>query len=156
MPNWCNNIAEFTHPDRQMIERLIDAYHRGEMFGEFFPRPAELTGGEACQWSIENWGTKWDAPGDEMTDCLISHLSCSSFVQLSFDTAWSPPLEFYKRLTLELGFKISADWNEDGMCFCGRVDEEGNVEQWSYSEGYKKIPDNVIDLWELDVQHEGY
>jgi hypothetical protein len=153
MPNWCNNIAEFTHPDRQMIDRVCDAYSRGELFSEFFPRPKDLQdGGIACSWSVNNWGTKWDAPGDEKDDPMPSYFTHVSVVTLIFDTAWSPPLEFYKRMTLEFGFKIVADYNESGMCFCGRVDAEGNVDQWSYSDGHKKIPDDVIELWGLDVQ----
>lgn len=153
MPNWCNNSVQFTHTDPKMIERVIQAYSRGELFSEFFPRPQEIeNSGAACAWSVNNWGTKWDAPGDEkIDDPMPSHLGYVSTVTLSFDTAWSPPIEFYNRLIDQFGFEIEADWNESGMCFCGRLYKSGVTRDWSYSgDNLDGIPDDVIELWQLN------
>jgi hypothetical protein len=40
-------------------------------------------------------------------------------VALSFDTAWSPPINFYDKL-VELEFEVDAMYYEPGVNFCGR------------------------------------
>jgi hypothetical protein len=42
---------------------------------------------------------------------------------MSFDSAWSPPLEFYGKMC-DLGFSVRAYYYEGGMCFAG-VWEDG-------------------------------
>ncbi len=141
MPNWCNNSITLSHKDPAMIDRAMKAMAEGRFLQEFIPCPKELTetvagfmgedkraAHEAQQaaniakygykdwydWSVANWGTKWDVGGD---DGLIQRLN-STTMEASFDSAWAPPVCAYERL-IEEGFYIKAYYNEPGMAFCG-------------------------------------
>jgi hypothetical protein len=84
---------------------------------------------------------------------------------LSFDTAWSPPIEFYENLE-EQGFRIEAFYYEPGMAFCG-VYEDGCDDQFDI-EGdsdwvEKHIPRRIdeafaiaesMEMWEEDNGNE--
>ena len=113
MPNWCNNNLTLTHSDEKMIIRARDALSRGEFFSEFLPVP-EAEKDNWYFWCTTNWGTKWDTNAhsveiDRDDPCILD---------ASFDTAWSPPIEFYKHLQT-LGFTVEAKYYEPGMCFAG-------------------------------------
>jgi len=66
-------------------------------------------------WNIANWGTKWDV-GEEGSD--VGYTEGDTTVGLSFDSAWSPPIQFYDKME-ELGFTVKAYYYEPGMAFCG-------------------------------------
>ena len=97
MPNWCENVAIFTHDKPEMLERLAEAYNSGETMSRFFPCPTELqdtpaggiAGDDAAKaaheqrkreniakygasdwydWCCANWGVKWDFGYDENKD----------------------------------------------------------------------------------------
>jgi hypothetical protein len=58
-------------------------------------------------WSVQNWGTKWNAYSFE----LVSEDSNTLNVQ--FDTAWSPPDPIFEKLQ-EMGYEVGAvSINED-------------------------------------------
>jgi hypothetical protein len=142
MPNWCNNTLELAHEDPAMLERARDALNRGEFLQEFIPVPEELKivagrVGDATDpkqieleaaekrnrelfgyatwydFCVNEWGTKWDVGGDGMT-CDIE----DGRITASFDSAWSPPIQAYEKLT-ELGFSVRAYYYEGGMNFAG-------------------------------------
>ena len=52
-------------------------------------------------------------------------------VQLSFDTAWGPPVKFYDSLE-ELGYVVNAMYFEPGMAFAG-IWEDGSDNSYDYS-----------------------
>ena len=145
MPNWCNNTLELAHKDIKMLERARDAFNRQELLQEFIPVPEPLhivagcVSDEAEQAKLEadtarnvetlgygnwydfcvsEWGTKWDV-GAEGYEVEIEN----GGLTMSFDSAWSPPLEAYAKLE-ELGFEVRAYYYESGMCFAG-VWEDG-------------------------------
>lgn len=128
MPNWCFNTATFEHADRSMLDKLIGAANEGKLFDTFVPMPEELRNTQSpsepdevliekygysdwYSWSINNWGTKWEAREVSVDDG-------DSYVQLTFDTAWAPPIEFYDEMKA-LGFRIDATYTEEGMGFAG-------------------------------------
>jgi hypothetical protein len=140
MPNWCNNVIELAHEDPAMLERAKDALNRGEFLEEFIPVPASLKivagrvgdgdeqkkleedtaknlevhgYGNWYDFCVGEWGTKWDVGGDGMTAEIED-----GRITASFDSAWSPPIAAYEKLT-ELGFAIRAYYYEGGMCFAG-------------------------------------
>jgi hypothetical protein len=152
MPNWCNNSVEIYHTDPAMIERVRKGFNDGGLFSELIPCPQELTDTvsgsmgedkraehEAQQaanvekygypnwydFCVNEWGTKWDvgADGNPAQD-----IPCG--LMLSFDSAWSPPIGAYEKLT-EQGFRIRAMYYEPGMAFAG-VWEEGNDDYYDY------------------------
>ncbi len=141
MPNWCDNTLRVTHKDPKMVERLVDAFKAGRLCDEFIPVPAELKDTVAngsvreeliaevgySDWydfCVNEWGTKWDVGGD---DGYIE--SDATSAQMSFQSAWSPPIGLYVVLEQQ-GFEVSAMYYEPGMGFAG-VYEDGRDECYS-------------------------
>ena len=120
MPNWCSNSTTFKHDDPKQIERLKTAFLEDKLFTEFAPPPADI-GENWYHWCIENWGTKWDVngSGDGIVDIKENEIT------LYFDSAWSPPLEFYIALE-NLGWVVEGYYYEPGMNFVGKWDENGD------------------------------
>ena len=141
MPNWCNNTLELQHEDPAMIERARVAFNEGKLCNEFVPVPGPLhivagrvgdpeeqakleadTARNKAEFGYDNWydycvnewGTKWDVGGDGMTADLLE----DGRLAMSFDSAWSPPINFYEKM-LDLGFSVRAYYYESGMCFAG-------------------------------------
>jgi len=174
MPNWCNNVAIFTHSDPAMIQKIADVVNQQSDTGilqTFIPCPAELldtTAGsfsdDAQQtalklqeeqnlskygyrnwydWQVANWGTKWD-----FCDVGIVNQEPNS-IELSFQTAWSPPTEAYNKL-LDLEFDISAYYYEPGMGFCGEwhngCDESVELEGQT-SNSVRSVISPELDNW---------
>ena len=138
MPNWCNNIATLRHNDPAVIDKIEQAEG---VLQALIPCPEELNDNELTtsygdedkqkvveakraemkakygyaswyDWNIANWGTKWD-----LCDVTKTRIDANT-IQLSFESAWSPPVEAYARL-LEEDFEILAYYYEPGMCFAG-------------------------------------
>ena len=155
MPNWCNNTVTLEHEDPAMITRAREAFARGEFLHEFIPVPLCLTETVAGSHSdpvlqaalkqseqdnlnaynyknwydfcVAEWGTKWDVGGG---DGYINDIEGGLI--LTFDSAWSPPLNAYERL-LEQGFTIRAMYYEPGMAFAG-VWEDGIDDYYEYGD----------------------
>ena len=147
MPNWCNNNLTLQHEDPAMIKRAAEALDRGEFLQEFIPVPEDLkiTAGRVgdgdeqkaleaqtkanvekygygnwYDYSVGEWGTKWDVGDDGATDIHPD----GKMLHTYFDSAWSPPVAAYEKLT-ELGFTVGAMYYEGGMSYAG-VWEDGN------------------------------
>jgi hypothetical protein len=147
MPNWCNNVATISHSNPKKIKRLVQAFQGTGLMQEFYPCPKELldtrSGAYAkddpeydrhiqqqadnkakyghadwYDWKVDNWGTKWDVSQQHPSHVDMS--PCGKTVTLSFDTAWSPPINFYEHMIQEHGFRIKAYYFEPGVGFCGR------------------------------------
>ncbi len=138
MPNWCYNGVTLRHKDSAMIDRVLKG--KDGLLMEFVPTPKPLLDTMAgsfgdgekqraleiqqlenlrlfgakdwYDWNTSNWGTKWDfsLEGVERKD--------ANTVSASFDSAWAPPIDAYRRLEA-LGFEIEAKYYEPGMAFCG-------------------------------------
>ena len=180
MPNWCFNAVKVSHEDPNMIQRMIDAADKTDsgILQEFVPCPAELretlagSFGDADKqaelkakqeenflkfgakdwydWCINNWGTKWDLR-EVRVDCHDANN-----ITLSFDTAWSPPIEAYGTLE-ELGFIIEAYYYEPGMCFCGLY-EDGcentiNIRETTYEWASKNIPRAIDEMFGISDEY---
>jgi hypothetical protein len=119
MPNYCQNTVFISHENSAEIERLfLEAEkEKSAFFDAIRPTPSELLENGWYQWRLDNWGTKWNP---NIFDC--SKESDGS-IRLDFDTAWAPPIELYQFMT-ENGFKIDANYSEDGMCFRGTYTSE--------------------------------
>lgn len=136
MPNWCVNFVEVSHPDPAKLQELLDAYADKALLDYAVPMPEALNieksfdpsadllairadnlvkygAGDWYDWRHEFWGTKWDIcyPEDAETNP-------AGTVSLRFDTAWSPPIPAYRALQ-EKGFKIDAEFTEEGRFFVG-------------------------------------
>jgi hypothetical protein len=66
-------------------------------------------------YCIAEWGTKWDMNNQYEDEPFIIE---GNRVTMSFDTAWSPPMEIYYALE-EMGFKVEATYVEQGVGYIG-------------------------------------
>lgn len=146
MPNWCANSLNLAHENPEMITRAVKAASEGRLLSEFVPCPQALLDTEGgwfgderqkeidakresniaeygyanwYDWRIANWGCKWDV------DCHADAREDANNASFAFDSAWSPPIEFYEQLE-EQGFVVEAYWYEPGMCFCGMREDGAN------------------------------
>jgi hypothetical protein len=169
MPNWCDNRATFTHEDPQQITRLVNAAKAGKLFNEFLPMPPELLEQAPIgddyevkrdaivarnlqefgypswyEWSLDHWGTKWDI--SEVPEEMFELSDDGKTVTFSFDTAWSPPTEWYDNIE---GFGIAAYYYEPGGGFCGRWSSEDGDDQHEIGEDIgdakERIPSDILD-----------
>ena len=169
MPNWCDNRVTFTHEDPQQITRLINAAIAGKLLNEFLPMPPELLEEAPIgddyeskrdaivarnvqefgypswyEWSIDNWGTKWDIA--EVDDDTMDKSEDGKTVTFSFDTAWAPPTEWYDNIS---GFDINAYYYEPGVSFCGRWTSEDGDDQYEVGDDIEdakeRIPNDILD-----------
>jgi hypothetical protein len=73
-------------------------------------------------WSINNWGTKWDA-----CESLIYNNDINFFC-VSFDTAWGPPVEWIDNIMQDFpDLCFILEYSEEGMGFGGRLTAQYNV-----------------------------
>ena len=162
MPNWCLNNATIAHDDAAKLDELADAYKRGELMEHYLPTPRDpddptklLGEGKPVKfdtrqdwysWRVTNWGTKWDVGGE---DAFLDRTD-SNTVVLSFDSAWSPPIEFYIFMKGQ-GFDIRASYFEPGVGFCGDwIDGMDNV----YEGEWRDFPDHLIEEYDMDEFYE--
>ena len=145
MPNWCENKTTFTHNDSKEIERLKNAIENDKFFSEFFPMPTEYKGVQSpnndkvlakhltkkygypswYEWCIANWGVKWEISKE---DIEIFKQRNQNTLKIQFNSAWSPPIEFYEKMD-KLGFIISAKYAEPAMGIEGTYKTETGVSQ---------------------------
>ena len=76
---------------------------------------------ERClEWRKRNWDTKWDLKKEDIQ--IKNYLDTHLYVEISFDTAWSPPYGIYKRLLKDYG-EISWLWDQEEFCECGYLNK---------------------------------
>lgn len=147
MPNWCFNSAEFDNSDPQKVLNLKEAFEQGKAFESIVPNPdGEWDHG----FSVLNWGTKWDVQAENAS------IDDDGSLSVTFDTAWAPPIAFYKAL-VEQGWKVSATYHEPGMCFIGQFnDGEDECYEYDFSnEDWREdLPEDLVDM--LEVEYEIY
>ena len=131
MPNWCDNTLKLSHTDKIKVDQLESelskkndkGHSAATLFEHFRPNPS---GEWDYGWSLENWGTKWEA----------SIIDWERFddenVTVYFETAWGPPIALYDYLTTQ-DWIIEAFYNEPGMCFAGIYDN-GSDDYYEYAE----------------------
>ena len=155
MPNWCSNNVTFTHNDPAMIQRLVDAYNADRLLSEFLPCPIDPEKDPHLDWHswrVNNWGTKWDVSSvDEVT-------ADGNSVTVYFDSAWSPPIEFYRWMEEEMDFEVRAYYWEPGMGFCG-IYERGDDDSYEVAHRdsawvMENIPKSLDDMFSISASME--
>ena len=122
MPNHVTNKIEF-HGKQENINKVLELIKGEEScidFEKIIPMPEnifrEILGSDKRElygknnwydWSIDNWGTKWNAYSDALD---------KENNTITFDTAWSCPLLILNALA-ELCYK-------HGVCFTGKWADE--------------------------------
>lgn len=145
MPNWCKNIAYFSHPDKKKIQDLRKATEKEALLEHIFPQPAHqslqnVTNPETrSQYEKENiqsfgykniidWqyhirGTKWDIVDVEVHR-IYKRQGTYTF-KASYDTAWGIPVETYDEM-VNRGYNVKVFYEEPLMCFCGKYTNKYN------------------------------
>jgi hypothetical protein len=147
MPNWCNNYATLTGP-KEKIDALIVELRKSDERDESYqilntlrPNPS---GEWEYDWSVNNWGTKWDV------SIAAYEIVDENTVSLSFDSAWSPPTTLYEFLQEE-GWNVDAYYYEPGMGYCGHyLDGEDDYYEYggmSADEAEEMIPSDINDMF---------
>lgn len=122
MPNFCSNTLTLEHKDPDMITRAVEAMVRGDFLNTFVPIPDDAE--QFVNNASAAWGTKWDVGGDPDNvedDYELGDLE----VTFNFQSAWSPPIEAYRKLE-EQGFAVLAYYWEPGNSFCGEYSNGNN------------------------------
>jgi hypothetical protein len=147
MPNYCNNVVEIQGP-QHILKTLVD--HKLD-FQKIHPYPPELdiTAGREgpddspeqralvaaeesnldkygyknwYDWCVANWGTKWNAGGDNdaMQVDYDEDVGNQGIALFQFDTAWAPPLGVLEKL-METHPELSIEcrYHEPGVGFFG-------------------------------------
>ena len=118
MPNWCWNSLNVSGDEKQLKEFVEKSTTNLEENDEFsfegtLPRGDRK---DWYDWSVENWGTKWDAYESHIDNNDINYFS------LSFDTAWAPPIAWINNIMQDfpdLCFEL--EYEETGCAFGGRL-----------------------------------
>jgi len=152
MPNWCSNYATIygSKEEIKKIADIINANAKGDLFKSLVGINPYISKEEydAGGWYNSNcayWGCKWDVPIQE------AHIDIEEEeIRISFDTAWSPPLNFYIELSKRFNISLNAIYDEPGCDFAGEIDidEDGNIDnrEYEYLEGlYHRGDDYVWD-----------
>lgn len=137
MPNWCSNSLEITAPTKEILERAKALVFTNESHDENFstidkidfnlavPMPTSFPDDDKVEsgyvlpgwyeWSITNWGTKWNA--SDATDPVESGTTVSVF----FETAWAPPIPWFRALAEAVPeAEFTLLYQEEGMQFSGK------------------------------------
>lgn len=151
MPNWCSNQATIHHSDPLVILKITEAFKEGNFFNTILPMPENPTVEHSgvltsmpdwYQWRVQNWGTKWDVGGD---GSLVENSPTE--IDVSFDSAWGPPIELYQKMVDDLGFTITAQYHEYGMCFYGTF--EDGVDSYGEYSKFDEIPVGIVNTFGL-------
>jgi hypothetical protein len=157
MPNWCSNTLTITTETSKQFTKLIQGITNDSEqpfdFNRIVPTPQELLDCDSpnkknpqemidkygySDWydfRVAKWGTKWNACDVEM------RLEDETEVSISFNTAWSPPLEVIEAIANKYPFAdITLSYYEEGMGIQGEIkvskgklvsQEEGEVDcEW--------------------------
>ena len=136
MPNWCACHISVRGSRQEAVQKLADAFDRGEFCQTVIPVPED----QKDNWydfCVNNWGTKWEVQGEEC-DRSEDGLSFSA----SFDSAWAPPMGVVERLTTQ-GYDVTLYYYEPGMCFVGKY-EDGIDDYYEYSSETSNTVRDVI------------
>ena len=145
MPNWCSNevTIEGTKEDMaKFIEECFTDFKGTPVldFAKVMPEPdynkpqKEGTHNNGVQkelstvmpdwwnWRNTNWGTKWNLvpdPEGNLTGYEVTGQT-DSFIELDFDTAWSPPSGIYDAIYEKYpDLDVSWFYREDGVQMAG-------------------------------------
>ena len=137
MPNWCSNSMVVTGDPEQVgifVEQMISDSKKGDMtdlsvldFGAVVPMPPLLMERKSpsddgsitwYDWSIENWGTKWNACDAHMEE----YKKGDKQAFYNYETAWGPAMAWQEKVIEYFPWlRFDFEWEELGMNFCGSM-----------------------------------
>ena len=165
MPNWCNNHLTITG-DKKNLDRI--KFHLEDIEKKDNVSPGifmalvgrdqdielnEYQNGGWYQANIDYWGCKWDVSYNEAN---ITYDDES--ITMSFDSAWSPPINFIQHLGRLFSVSCELYYEEPGCDFCGKSffnNEDGLTEEdYTYNEGrFVFDKDNFFESIDGDIEY---
>ena len=145
MPNWCNNTIKVQATKERIdeFEKFLNENDGKEWFTYFRPLPEELVNEGWYEWSINNWGCKWNCDANDWQRIDENTIS------FWFDSPWGPPLALYEFMVDE-EFDVRASYHEEGMAFVGEfVDGLDNCYEYEDLDSLDYIPEHLIEDWNL-------
>ena len=153
MPNWCDNAVTLRNSDKSKIDALAAVLENKEdqqVFNHLRPNPA---GEWDYNWSVENWGTKWEL------GIIDWERQDDNTIWISFESAWSPPVTLYEFLA-EQEWEVEAYYHEPGIGFAGMYTNYGGDECYNYDitdpTFIDQLPDEVIEFAALENAHHDW
>ena len=157
MPNWCNNSISITGPEDKIRAIWTEANREDSgLLNAIAPMPDEVFRGNLGEaerqdcadkgidnwydWSVSNWGTKWDV-STEGLELSEDGTSITGW----FDSAWSPPitaLEFLVERHEDI--EVTNYFEEPGMDFAGVFRGDGGVHSVDEMSGIQEIVENIV------------
>lgn len=99
------------------------------------------------KWSLENWGTKWNAMETYINKDLKT---------ISFDTAWSVPVQIFEKIILEnKGISFTLYYGDEGYGFAGILDffyENNEIRVLDYQCDDKKMEDCIEYIFNENLE----
>lgn len=159
MPNWCDNMVTLRHTDKSKIDALDAELSKkseghygsqGQLLNFLRPNP---TGEWQYDWSVDNWGTKWDA------SIIDWERRDDNEIWVSFESAWSPPTRLYDYI-VEEGWEVEAIYQESGMGYAGQYTTDGGDDYFEYDitdpDSIENLPEDIIEFGELRTRAQDY
>jgi hypothetical protein len=150
MPNWCDNSVTLRNDDKSKIDALAAVLENKEdqqVLNHLRPNPA---GEWQYDWSVANWGTKWDI------GIIDWERRDDNEIWISFDSAWSPPTVIYDYL-VEQGWDVDAVYHEPGMGYAGMYTNDGGDDYYEYDvtdpNFLDELPSDIIEFAGLEDAH---
>lgn len=163
MPNWVCNKVRLETEDKELLDKIFNEIKGGcEEYGEFdfntvVPMPDKVYKEDLTtearkkfpgelnwyEWSIKNWGTKWNA-----CDCIPKPKGAN---EIEFNTAWSAPHPVIKALSEKYpSVKVIHKWaDEDLGNNCGIAIYKGGKELYFDD---KEGLFFACDVWDYDYE----
>lgn len=115
MPNWCENDLEVSgnKANIKAFKEKVRSEESHLSLASLVPMPKDQID-NWYEWSISNWGTKWDVTDVEL------FMNKERTLNYGFSSAWSPPVPWLEKVTVlfpNLRFKLR--YSEPGAGFRG-------------------------------------
>ncbi len=146
MPNHCYQSVYLAGNPKE-IDRLYEAVKEQKFLNAVIPEPSTMFHGalgeeerKMCEaqdrpnwydWRNDNWNTKWDICAAEIIEepQEMDHYPMpTKYFTFRCWTAWAPPIPIWEKLH-EMGFDISADYQDEGSMFEGEY-QNGEDKCW--------------------------
>ena len=106
---------------------------------------------------VNEWGTKWDIGYELERGNILTPDDARKPISVSFCSAWSPPVEAYRKLH-EMGFSVRAYYYESGMMYCGSWidgdDQYFEIEECKADWVKENIPSDIDEYMDISSDME--
>lgn len=106
-------------------------------------------------WSVANWDTKWNSYNNTtLEEDIYEDQKMEDLDSLTFQTAWSPPINVIRRLAKLTGESLRMSYYDEGWMFAGEylVNADGSETDNCYDD-MDQIPESSELYYECDLPY---